>query len=165
MKTKITAFAKTAITELVFNKWSLMFLLYATSALIIGREAVKTVEAMDWIPATVNIAHHEAVLIQKQAIESKGVVREITMYTSRSEETDASPCISADGTDICKVSYNVCASNSHKIGQKLLVKGLGECIVKDRMNSRYHNRIDWYAKMDLARALKFGKQKLEVIEL
>jgi len=114
-------------------------------------------------------ARKSAKIDQTKAIDqipvSRGVIRTITMYTSREQETDASPCISADGTNICQVSYNVCASNAHKIGQRLKIEGLGECIVKDRMNRRYTNSVDWYAKYDLARALKFGRQKLEVIEL
>ena len=55
MKINIQAFAKTAITELIFNKWSLMFLLYAIPALIIGQEAVKTARAVNWTPAEVSV--------------------------------------------------------------------------------------------------------------
>ena len=95
--------------------------------------------------------------------EDKGTIRTVTMYTSRVQETDNSPCISADNTNICEVDYNVCASNAFKFGTVLEIVGLGECIVKDRMNRRYPNRVDWYAKMDLQRALKFGKQNLKVI--
>lgn len=128
-----------------------------------GKLAEREAEAN--IAPTVNVTR----IVQPKAIDqiptSRGTLREITMYTSREAETDSTPCISADGTDICKVNYNVCASNAHKIGQRLEIKGLGECIVKDRMNSRYKNSIDWYAKFDLERALKFGRQKLEVVEL
>ena len=95
----------------------------------------------------------------------RGTIREVSMYTSRKQETDNSPCISADGTNICKVKYNVCASNAFPLGTKLYVEGLGECIVKDRMNRRYKNAVDWYAGMDLQRALRFGRRKLLVVEL
>ena len=97
---------------------------------------------------------------------SDRIIREVTMYTSRPEETDETPCISADGTNICEVDYNVCATNAFPIGTRLYVDKLGECIVKDRMNKRYgKNSIDWYVKDDLVRALKFGRQKLLVTVL
>ncbi len=88
----------------------------------------------------------------------------ITMYNSFKNQTDDSPCISADGTNICKVNYNVCASNDYKFGTRLRIEGLGECIVRDRMNRRYtnQNRIDFYAGYDLKRAISFGKRKLEI---
>jgi len=100
-----------------------------------------------------------------EPLNNNGIIREITMYTSRVEETDSTPCISADGTDICKVDYNVCATNAFPIGTKLNIDKLGDCIVKDRMNKRYKERVDWYAKMDLTRALSFGKQNLKVIKI
>ena len=130
---------------------------------ITGKLAEREAEAN--IAPTVNVARIDQPKAIDQIPAKSGVIREITMYTSREAETDSTPCISADGTDICKVDYNVCASNAHKIGQRLEIKGLGECIVKDRMNSRYNNSIDWYAKFDLERALNFGRQKLEVVEL
>jgi len=96
---------------------------------------------------------------------TKGQIREITMYNSLPEQTDGSPCIAAFGDNICEVDYNVCATNAFPKNTKLKVKGLGECIVKDRMNSRYAERIDWYAGMDRDRAVKFGLQRLEVVEI
>lgn len=98
-------------------------------------------------------------------------IREVTMFTSRVEETDSTPCISANNTNICegiKKGINYCASNFYKFGTMLNVAGLGDCVVVDRMNSRYTNRIDWYAgegQDSLNRALKFGRQKLLVREL
>jgi len=70
MNPKITAFAKTATTELIFNKWSLMFLLYAIPALIIGQEAVKTVRAVNWTPAELNVTSSQ---FERQKDFSKGV--------------------------------------------------------------------------------------------
>lgn len=96
---------------------------------------------------------------------SKGTIREITMYNSVPEQTDSTPCVSADGTNICKVDYNVCATNAFPFGTRLYIDKLGECIVKDRMNPRYQERVDWYAGMDVERAVNFGKQKLLTINL
>ena len=96
---------------------------------------------------------------------SDGIIREVTMYTSRPEETDETPCISADGTNICEVDYNVCATNAFPIGTRLYVDKLGECIVKDVMSRKYSQRIDWYAGTDVERALAFGIQRLKVSKI
>jgi len=93
------------------------------------------------------------------------VVRTITMYNSVEEQTDNSPCLSADNTNICEVDYNVCATNAYPFGTVLRIDKLGTCVVKDRMNSRYKNEVDWYAKMDVDRALNFGRQNLLVEEI
>ncbi len=91
----------------------------------------------------------------------------VTMYTSRVEETDLSPCTSADGSDICKLyatGKNICASNDYPFGTLLTVPGLGDCVVKDRLNRRYNKTgaVDWYAGIDLKRAISYGKQFVEV---
>mgnify|MGYP001598909349 CR=1 FL=1 len=96
-----------------------------------------------------------------------GQTATITMYNSFANQTDSSPCISADNTNICKANYNVCASNDYKFGAKIKIDKLGICIIKDRMNRRYtgKGRIDFYAGYDLQRALNFGRQKLNIIIL
>lgn len=43
------------LAELIFNKWSLLFILYAISALIIGHYGVLTAKTVNWIPADLNI--------------------------------------------------------------------------------------------------------------
>lgn len=91
----------------------------------------------------------------------------VTMYTSRAQETDDSPCIAANGKDICKLlaqGVQTCASNDYKLGTKLNISTLGECIVMDRMNSRYTGtgRIDWYAGFDLKSARAHGVKTLAV---
>jgi 3D (Asp-Asp-Asp) domain-containing protein len=109
-----------------------------------------------------------------------GAIREITMYTSTPEQTDSSPCIGATGENQCELfdkGINICASNAYKFGTVIKIDKLGECIVKDRMNRRYKNRIDWYAGYDsdclngvhkgddcpnYRRAVNFGLQRLNV---
>lgn len=91
----------------------------------------------------------------------------VTMYNSVPEQTDESPCISADGSNICDLfakGQNICASNDYKIGTKLHIVGLGDCVVKDRMARKYTNTgaVDWYNGMDVAGARKFGKQFIDV---
>lgn len=94
-----------------------------------------------------------------------GAVREVTAYTSRPEETDETPCIGADGTDICERYAQgelICASNAFALGTKITVDHYGTCTVADRMNRRFTNRVDVYFGTDLNRAIAFGRQNLYV---
>lgn len=92
-------------------------------------------------------------------------IREVSAYTSEPEQTDDSPCISADGSDIClryEAGENICATNAFPLGTVLFVGNLGTCTVADRMNARYKNRVDWYMGLDTPRAIDFGVQNLNV---
>jgi len=83
----------------------------------------------------------------------------VTAYNSVPWQTDATPCIGAQGTDICEIyatGENVCAANFVPLGTVLSVDGLGECTVRDRMNSRYYHRVDWYMGMDIDGARSLG---------
>lgn len=91
----------------------------------------------------------------------------VTAYTSRVQETDASPCISADGSNICDryaKGERICASNDYKLGTAIDIQGLGRCIVRDRMNKRYTGtgRVDWYMGMDLPAARAWGVRHVAV---
>lgn len=90
----------------------------------------------------------------------------MTAYSSRPEETDSDPCISADNSNICDLIEKgkvVCASNDYPFGTKLilLLRDPVVCEVRDRMNSRYtgKHRIDLYFGKDTAAAKQFGVQK------
>ena len=143
-------------------QFSILFVAIIISvSLIMGNSITE-----DFAHAEVNFRAKRHLPLNENKIEmidvSKGTIREITMYNSLPEQTDSTPCISADGTNICEVDYNVCATNAFPFGTKLYIDKLGECIVKDRMNKRYSERIDWYAGMDKDRAINFGVQKLLV---
>lgn len=102
------------------------------------------------------------------AYSGKKVV--VTGYTSRVEETDSSPCISADGRDICKrhaEGQRLCAGNDYKLGSTVHIEGIGECKIVDRLNARYNGtgRIDLYFGMDLKAARQHGAKKLTVTRL
>lgn len=92
----------------------------------------------------------------------------VTKFNSVSWQTDSSPCISADGSDICALERHgqqTCAANGFPFGTKLYIRGLGLCTVRDRLNSRFgRDRIDWYAggSETVQAAREFGKQRLEV---
>lgn len=105
---------------------------------------------------------NEEIILPSSTVEKKIV--EMSAYTSRVEETDESPCISADGTNICEYDGCVVASNDYEFGTKIIVDGFGECEVKDRMNSRYTGtgNMDIYFRMDLEGALTFGRKQIKI---
>jgi len=99
--------------------------------------------------------------------ESNSTLREVTAYNAGIEaQTDNTPCISASGDDICVMlerGDRVCATNFVPLGTRLHIKNYGDCIVLDRMNSRFKNRVDIAMKAsEYERAVKFGLQSLEV---
>ncbi len=89
----------------------------------------------------------------------------VTAYNSVEWQTDSSPCIGAQGSDICEhleAGSNTCAANFVPLGTVLEVDGLGTCVVRDRMNARYFYRVDWYMGEDVSAAKTFGIQYLDV---
>lgn len=85
----------------------------------------------------------------------------VTAYNSVRWQTDATPCIGAQGTNICTIyraGENVCAANFVPLGTVIEVEGLGHCTVRDRMNSRYYYRVDWFMDQDVSSAKRFGVQ-------
>jgi len=89
----------------------------------------------------------------------------VTAYTSRPQETDSTPYITASGSH---VRDKVVAANFLPIGARVRFPdrfGDKEFIVEDRMNARYWHRMDiWMA--DLQEARQFGAQylKVEILE-
>lgn len=82
-----------------------------------------------------------------------------TSFTSMPSQTDDTPCIAADGTDICKTydeypSADLCASNDFPIDSTILISNTGDnafvgtCLVVDRLARRKHNQVDLYFGYD-----------------
>lgn len=92
-----------------------------------------------------------------------------TAYSSDPAQTDNTPCITANGYDVCKKGEeNVIAANFLRFGTKVRIPELyGDKVftVQDRMNTKYNTRIDFW-KTSRNRAITFGKRliKIEVIE-
>ena len=85
----------------------------------------------------------------------------ITAYTSDPWQTDDTPCITASGLDVCERGVeNVVAANFLPIGTRVRIPELfGDRVfyVEDRMNARYHKRMDiWMQEISQAKA--FGVQ-------
>ena len=97
----------------------------------------------------------------EEVVEWDGIA-EMSAYTSRIEECDEFPCISADNTNICEFRGCAVATNDYPFGTKIEIEGLGICVVKDVMAKRYTGtgNMDVYFGMDLKGAKKFGRRNL-----
>ena len=138
---------------------------------VIMYNSIKLNESIEGL-ATIN----EKVAEQEKRIEVIEVfnetIREVTAYNVGDvNQTDSTPCEGAkSGVDLCeavKNGVNVCAANFVPLGTKLqIIANNGwefECIVWDRMNSRYLNRVDIAMSLEEHdRAIKFGLQNLTV---
>lgn len=93
-----------------------------------------------------------------------------TAYNSMMAQTDASPCITANGHDLCRQyeevgDGNTIAANFLRIGTHVRfpeIFGDKVFVVRDRMNERYgRGRIDiWLPAYD--EAVAFGVQRIEM---
>jgi 3D (Asp-Asp-Asp) domain-containing protein len=94
-------------------------------------------------------------------------IRVVTAYNAGDpRQTDDTPCISANGENICKAlakGKKRCAANFVPLGSRLYVEKIGVCLVTDRTNKRYRNRVDIAMQRDeYHKARRFGRQKLKV---
>jgi 3D (Asp-Asp-Asp) domain-containing protein len=96
-------------------------------------------------------------------------LRALTAYNSDVSQCDDSPCITANGFNVCEHGIeDTVASNFLPFGTKIKIPDLfGNRIfvVRDRMNARFQNTIDIWMK-DRSSAIKFGVKiaKIEVLE-
>ena len=92
----------------------------------------------------------------------------LTAYSSTIDQTDASPCITATGFNVCKHNKeNIIAANFLPFGTKVRIPELyGDkvFVVQDRMNKRYSARVDIWMKTR-TKAKQFGvkRAKIEVV--
>ena len=103
---------------------------------------------------------------QQYTVKSE-TVRVVTAYNAGDpKQTDDTPCISANGENICKAlasGKKRCAANFVPLGSRLHVDKVGICLVTDRTNRRYRNRVDIAMNKDeYHKARQFGRQKLRV---
>ncbi len=86
---------------------------------------------------------------------------QVSAYTSRPEETDSTPFITASNTH---VHDGTVATNQLPFGTRIKMPELfGDkvFIVEDRMNTRYHNNVDIWMD-DLSMARKFGRKTVKI---
>lgn len=101
------------------------------------------------------------------------VIREsthtMTAYNSEAGQTDDTPCITANGFNVCEHGIeDTIAANFLPLGTKVKIPDLyGDriFIVRDRMNKKHPNRVDVWMK-DRHDAIQFGVKvaKIQVIE-
>ena len=85
-----------------------------------------------------------------------------TAYTSRRCETDSTPYITADGTDLRKIDFCVIANDKLKFGTLVEIEGIGKCNVRDRFGKGHgEDRFDIYFRNGVREALNFGKKELK----
>ena len=94
----------------------------------------------------------------------------ITAYNSEAAQTDASPCITANGYNVCKSGVeDTIAANFLEFGTTVQIPELfGDrvFVVRDRMNKRHADRVDVWMK-DRSDAIHFGVKtaKIQVVEI
>ncbi len=97
-------------------------------------------------------------------------VHTMTAYNSEVGQTDDTPCITANGFDVCAHGIeDTVAANFLPFGTKVRIPDLfGDRIfvVRDRMNKRYSDRVDVWM-LERGQALKFGvrRARIEVVEI
>lgn len=85
----------------------------------------------------------------------KGIV---SYFNADPNQTDSSPCFTADGTEICNTDENIASANWLPFGTRIQVDGK-VYRVADRMNKRYgFPYVDILVKTK-AQARKLGRQK------
>jgi len=142
---------------------------------IINQIAGQIVEEDVLQPVTQKTENNKDILPSddKLASSSEKVLRTsthvITAYNSEAAQTDDSPCITANGFNVCKHGKeDTIAANFLKFGTKVKIPELfGDriFIVRDRMNRRHAERVDIWM-VDHSDALHFGVKvaKIQVIE-
>lgn len=93
----------------------------------------------------------------------------ITAYNSKAGQTDNSPCITANGFDVCKNGVeDTVAANFLPFGAKVRIPDLfGDrvFVVRDRMHPRHKNRLDiWMINYEDAKQFGVKTAKIEVLE-
>ncbi|MFA7087870.1 MAG: hypothetical protein WC146_00825 [Patescibacteria group bacterium] len=94
----------------------------------------------------------------------------LTAYNSEAAQTDSTPCITANGFDVCEHGIeDTIAANFLKFGTKVMIPELfGDRIfvVRDRMNKRYPDRVDiWMISKQDARKFGVKTATIQVIEV
>lgn len=93
----------------------------------------------------------------------------LTAYNSEVDQCDDSPCITANGFDVCEHGIeDTIAANFLKFGTKVRIPDLfGDkvFVVRDRMNKRYPNRIDiWMLEKQDAKQFGVKLAKIEILQ-
>jgi len=159
--------AKKLIIFLIFVLFFDFFLfpapVMAAERVKIAKISQKTIKTNDNSPMSEN---QRNLSLKNADIKAKSIgLRVVTAYNSEPGQTDDSPCVTANGFNVCEHGVeDTVAANFLPFGAKIRMPELyGDRIfvVRDRMNSRYKNRVDiWMANK--ADAVKFGVKRVEI---
>ncbi len=141
--------------------------------ILIKEKIIKKLLIIFIISVVYSIAHADPTESMLQRHKNPGyivrseTIRVVTAYNAGDpRQTDDTPCISASGENICKAlakGKKRCAANFVPLGSRLYVDKIGVCLVTDRTNKRYRNRVDIAMQRDeYHKARRFGRQKLTV---
>lgn len=164
----------------VFDAWQRSILTGLLISFVLVSTPLRAVSAEDVIPSlpVVQVDETLASYIASRDVDTVNfhkpavfkVVRVLnhiptTAYTSRPQETDSTPFITADGS---RVRDGIVAANFLKFGTKIRIPELfGDKIfeVHDRMNARYWHKVDIWME-DIAQAREHGVRRvtIEVVE-
>lgn len=97
----------------------------------------------------------------------------VTAYSSTVDQCDSTPCITANGFDLCKAYAeqeiaDTIAANFMKFGTQVRLPDIAEdkiFVVRDRMNTKYNgqNRVDvWMPTRELAQNFGVKRVKMEI---
>ncbi len=89
----------------------------------------------------------------------------VTAYNSLPEQTDSTPCLTANGYDLCSNDReDVVAANFLRFGTKIRIPdrfGSRVFTVQDRMHPRFNQRVDIWMR-ERTHALAFGARYLQI---
>ena len=92
----------------------------------------------------------------------------ITAYSSTQDQTDDTPCLTANGFDLFEHDFeDIVASNFLPLGTRVRIPALfGERVfsVQDRMHPRHHYRVDlWMKTREKAKQFGVKRASIEVV--
>lgn len=131
--------------------------------------SVNIVKTIEPFPGLQDLEKTEFKNLPTNQVRTKSYgVRLVTAYNSEPGQTDDSPCITANGFNLCKHGEeDSIAANFLAFGAKVRIPEIyGDRIfvVRDRMNKRFSDRVDvWMVDKSAARKFGLKKAKIEVI--
>jgi len=149
----------------------LILLLLFITGLLIGWAINEGWEKEDSLQKNILQAFSSSIIVKSQTygmieydekhLGSTKIYAWTTGYNTVKEQTDNTPCISASGHDICKMSNVVACPRSIELGTKIIIDGIYYTCL-DRLSEKYNNRFDISFNKDIQGALEYGKQWKEV---
>lgn len=140
------------VERLILISWLII------NIILINKEMVKLNQEINNNIYNLSIPH-QVKIIPKESFITKNAI--VYAYTANKNETDNSPCITANGTNACQPPFAMVANNCLKFGSLVEINGK-RYKVADRMNKRYNCQnfdILMPTKKD---ALNWGKQYLTI---